>query len=136
MIAKATFDVFSSDEGPALLRNAGYRGQPEPTRDVYPKTRKFHEGPQAPRMMYQRPRANSDGTQRRQPARIYTDREIEIAGGERPFNDENFPATNLGNGQPISANIPHAKGTEEYDRILEANLPAADQWGRRPRTPY
>ncbi len=103
-------------------------------------------GPEVPITHWQRARANSDeGPRLAHPGRIYTDREIAMAGGHpseapngtakpRAFTEENINTANLGNG-PTTAHMQQAQN-DGYNRILEANLPAADKWNRRPPTPY
>ena len=139
-----------SDEGPGLMRAREVR--PQPKRRVHSShphpQRTFTTGPEAPRVPWQRARANSDEgprLYREGPPRIYTDREISMAGGQpsqapsgaarpRVFTDEDIATANLGNNPP-TAHI-HQPRNEDYDRILEANLTSADKWSKRPATPY
>lgn len=139
-----------SDEGPGLMRAREVR--PQPKRRVHSShphpQRTFTTGPEAPSVPWQRARANSDEgprLYREGPPRIYTDREISMAGGQpsqapsgaarpRVFTDEDIATANLGNNPP-TAHI-HQPRNEDYDRILEANLTSADKWSKRPATPY
>ena len=145
-----------SDEGAGLVRVRRTHRQHQ-RRHVYATqpARAVTTRPKPTTVPWQRFRSNSDEgprlyrenmPQERQ-ARIYTDKEIQAAGGNVPqgpvegakprvFNGGNIGTASLEH-RPPSAHINPARN-EHYDPALEVNLPSADQeqWSRRPGTPY
>ncbi|XP_028407974.1 titin-like [Dendronephthya gigantea] len=137
-----------SDEGPGLERVRVVRPQKRLVYTTRPRAvRTYRAAPK--RSQWQRVRSNSDegarlyrdSPQRERPGVIYTDREIamaqENAQGSYPAaaKPKVLTSENRGQAKPVSAHIPQ-QNNGVYDRRLEAQLPSADQWERRPHTPY
>ena len=137
-----------SDEGPGLERVRVVRPQKRLVYTTRPRgVRTYRAAQETPRMLWPRVRSNSDEgprlyrntLKRERPGVIYTDQEIAMARGNAhdsrpvPAKPKVFTRENRGRNMPVSAHIPN---NGVYDRRLEANLPSADQWERRPHTPY